>query len=86
MLTISIGAVMCTERIGDESDIATKREELLRQDAVRSVVEKFRALPLSTGICAECEGEIEPRRLEALPTAVLCFDCAQTAEVMRKRL
>ncbi|HET6439884.1 MAG TPA: TraR/DksA family transcriptional regulator [Anaeromyxobacter sp.] len=32
------------------------------------------------GICAECEQEIDPRRLAALPTALFCTDCARRRE------
>ena len=27
------------------------------------------------GICRECEKEISPERLEAVPTTTICFDC-----------
>ncbi len=33
------------------------------------------------GICRDCEQEIDPRRLKALPTAVLCADCARRREL-----
>jgi DnaK suppressor protein len=36
------------------------------------------------GQCAWCEGEIRPERLRALPTAVLCIECA-TAREKRER-
>jgi DnaK suppressor protein len=32
------------------------------------------------GICADCEQEIDPRRLDALPTALWCADCARRRE------
>ncbi len=32
------------------------------------------------GICADCEQEIDPRRLAALPTALFCADCARRRE------
>ncbi len=32
------------------------------------------------GICADCEQEIDPRRLKALPTALFCADCARRRE------
>ena len=31
----------------------------------------------SYGICAECEEEISPRRLAAMPTAALCIRCQE---------
>lgn len=30
----------------------------------------------SYGVCAKCGGQIDPRRLEALPTAIHCIACA----------
>jgi RNA polymerase-binding transcription factor DksA len=30
----------------------------------------------SYGVCAECGGAIDPRRLKALPTATKCITCA----------
>ncbi len=32
------------------------------------------------GLCAECEQEIDPRRLKALPYALLCAECATHRE------
>jgi DnaK suppressor protein len=32
------------------------------------------------GICQSCGDEIKPERLKALPTAVLCIDCANDKE------
>ncbi len=32
------------------------------------------------GICSDCEQEIDPRRLAALPTALFCTDCARRRE------
>jgi DnaK suppressor protein len=33
------------------------------------------------GVCRDCEQEIDPRRLKALPTAMLCADCARRREL-----
>jgi DnaK suppressor protein len=33
------------------------------------------------GVCMDCEQEIDPRRLKALPTAALCADCARRREM-----
>jgi len=30
------------------------------------------------GICESCSGEIEPERIDAVPYATLCSDCART--------
>ncbi|MGC3996158.1 MAG: TraR/DksA C4-type zinc finger protein [Anaeromyxobacter sp.] len=38
------------------------------------------------GVCRECEREIDPRRLAALPYALLCTECAQRAEQERSRM
>jgi DnaK suppressor protein len=35
------------------------------------------------GICLKCEDDIGPKRLDALPWAVLCVDCQETAERIR---
>jgi DnaK suppressor protein len=32
------------------------------------------------GVCIDCEQEIDPRRLAALPYALLCTECAQRRE------
>ena len=32
------------------------------------------------GLCADCQQGIDPRRLRALPTALLCADCARRRE------
>jgi DnaK suppressor protein len=36
------------------------------------------------GLCAECGGQIEPRRLEALPWAIRCAGCAEARETAAK--
>jgi DnaK suppressor protein len=37
------------------------------------------------GICAACDGRIEPSRLAALPEAAECIDCVRFAEVTSPR-
>jgi len=32
------------------------------------------------GTCMDCDQEIDPRRMQALPTALLCTDCARRRE------
>lgn len=39
-----------------------------------------RILDGSYGICAECGGNINEKRLEARPTAELCIDCKEESE------
>jgi DnaK suppressor protein len=38
------------------------------------------------GQCAWCENDIKPERLRALPTAVLCIDCATAREKRQRAL
>ncbi|HWO42259.1 MAG TPA: TraR/DksA family transcriptional regulator, partial [Candidatus Eisenbacteria bacterium] len=38
------------------------------------------------GQCAWCENDISPQRLRALPTAVLCIDCATAREKRQKAM
>jgi len=38
------------------------------------------------GQCAWCESEISPQRLRALPTAILCIDCATAREKRQRAL
>ena len=37
------------------------------------------------GMCEECAGPIEPKRLEILPFAVLCVACQEKRETQQKR-
>jgi DnaK suppressor protein len=39
----------------------------------------------SYGVCLECEGEISPRRLAALPWATLCIGCQQESDGRSRR-
>ena len=39
----------------------------------------------SYGMCKECAGPIEPKRLEILPFAVLCVACQEEREAQQKR-
>lgn len=61
--------------MADEADLAHEREEAFRIEAIR----KARPGPSRrnlTGICVECGEYIDPRRLEVLPSASRCIDCA----------
>lgn len=49
--------------------------------ALRQVDEALWRLDRGTyGICAECEGAIPRRRLDAVPSAALCVRCQERAE------
>jgi len=52
-----------------------ERLEIRRIDAALERIEAG-----DYGVCAECGGPIEKRRLEALPWAVRCATCAETLE------
>ncbi len=53
----------------------TQRREILQIDAALARIEAG-----EYGTCRDCGGDIDPRRLSALPYAVLCTDCASQAE------
>ena len=52
-----------------------QRREILQIDAALARIEAG-----EYGICRDCGNDIDPRRLSALPYAVLCTDCASQAE------
>ncbi len=53
----------------------TQRREIAQIDAA---IERIDAGEY--GVCIDCEQPIDPRRLAALPYALLCTDCAQHRE------
>jgi DnaK suppressor protein len=53
----------------------TQRHEILQIDAALARIEAG-----EYGVCRDCGGEIDPRRLQALPYAVLCTECASHRE------
>ncbi len=53
----------------------TQRREILQIDAALARLEAG-----EYGFCADCEAEIDPRRLKALPYALLCAECATRRE------
>ena len=53
----------------------TQRREIAQIDAALTRVEAG-----EYGICRDCEQEIDPRRLAALPYALLCTECAARLE------
>jgi DnaK suppressor protein len=53
----------------------TQRRELLQIDAALARVEAG-----EYGVCADCGTDIDPRRLAALPYALLCTECATRRE------
>jgi DnaK suppressor protein len=52
-----------------------QRREIQQIDAAMARIDEG-----EYGVCRECEMEIDPRRLAALPYAVLCTECATRLE------
>jgi DnaK suppressor protein len=55
---------------------ASRRQQRLRQ--VNAALE--RVADGDYGVCLECDGDINPKRLEIDPVATLCIDCASRQE------
>ena len=53
----------------------TQRREIAQIDAALARLDAG-----EFGICTDCEQEIDPRRLKALPHALLCTECATRRE------
>ena len=53
----------------------TQRLEILQIDAALARLEAG-----EYGVCRDCGGDIDPRRLAALPYALLCTECASHRE------
>ncbi len=55
--------------------------------AVANVVAALQRLDAGCyGVCTDCGARIEPKRLQILPEAAQCIDCAQLAEQPQSRL
>lgn len=74
-----------TTGTADVGDVATARIEQLtddrervrRQERVRQIEEALQRLEDGTwGQCEDCGGKIAGARMQALPTARFCVDCA----------
>ena len=79
----------------DPADRATQEEEfgleLRERDRERKLSKKIDEALRSIesgdyGYCEACGVEIGIRRLEARPTATLCIDCKQLAEIKEKQM
>jgi DnaK suppressor protein len=79
----------------DPNDRATQEEEfsleLRTRDRERKLIKKIdqtvdRIDKDDYGYCDDCGVEIGIRRLEARPTATLCIDCKNLAEIKEKQL
>ncbi len=78
----------------DEVDRASQEEEfaleLRTRDRERKLIRKIEKTLSNIdsddfGYCANCGSEIGIRRLEARPTADLCVDCKEIAEIKEKQ-
>ena len=74
----------------DEIQYATERELAMRTvDRESHLLRQVKAALArvhdgSFGACAECESAISPRRLVALPWALLCIQCQEAADRDRR--
>jgi DnaK suppressor protein len=70
----------------DEIQYASERELAIRNvDRESHLLRQVKAALArvrdgSFGTCAECESAISPRRLAALPWAILCIQCQEAAD------
>ncbi|MBV8552798.1 MAG: TraR/DksA family transcriptional regulator [Acidobacteriaceae bacterium] len=77
---------------GEEIQRASERAlEISRLDRESSQLRNARAALLriqegTFGICAECEEEIHPKRLAAIPWASLCLVCQEAADQCSKEM
>ena len=67
-------------QLANDRELTTRTLEH-RSGLLRSVREALdRVADGSYGTCADCEDEISPRRLRALPWASLCLSCQERAD------
>ena len=80
---------IAVERVPDSMDdvvLAAERElamEAINREALvlQNVLDALQRVRLGTfGICAECDQDIAPRRLAAVPWAALCLTCQEQAD------
>lgn len=57
-----------------DAALARHHEHVAAQDAIAL------SLPYTPGVCIDCDGEIDPRRLIAQPSAVRCIECQKIVE------
>jgi DnaK suppressor protein len=79
--------------LADETDLAASEVNqnltLRLRDRERMHIQKIETALAkiesgSYGVCAECEEQIEVKRLEARPEATLCFSCKEEQEHKEK--
>jgi DnaK suppressor protein len=67
-----------TEAFEQAKDLALRQNLERLLDQVEDALERFEAG--TYGLCEQCEKEIDPARLKALPYATLCLSCQQRRE------
>ncbi len=77
-----------TDRASQESEFTL---ELRARDRERKLIKKIdeglgRISRGEYGYCESCGGEIGVRRLEARPTATLCFECKTLDEIRERQM
>ncbi len=82
----SVERNLTAKRSSDSAEQAQERENddvlgAIRQESTEEILEIRRALIRieegEYGYCAACGNDISPQRLEALPYATLCVQCAE---------
>lgn len=63
--------------MADDSDLASEREEAFRQMCLQAVP---RPMGRGNGVCQWCDRRIEKDRLDAVPMATYCAECAADIE------
>lgn len=62
--------------MSDFADEAHEFEEAARAEALQRATAVLRGPVNIAGVCRTCGEDIDPRRLEAMPSAVQCIHCA----------
>lgn len=87
-LTTRVGEIDSELRKPLSADLEEQATDLENQEAleaienseiheIHQIQEALKRISEGTyGICAHCGEDIDPKRLEALPTATRCFSCA----------
>lgn len=68
-------AEQATDRADDEALDAVEQSALAEIEMITGALARIEAG--TYGLCASCGNPIAPRRLEAMPAALLCIDCAR---------
>lgn len=70
----------------DAADVAQGEQDAELEGKLSAAVSAARAALAAPGdeICADCGGEIPPRRRAAMPSAIRCIECQAFAERVGK--